>query len=169
MRLRRPKKSGRFLFLGGLGVGGGESSAMILPRLLIPTAWPSSTQFRTLPKSCRNCRTVAVFMYNNHVILSLRRQLWNRARTGSPSGESNWSGVAVRCAEMLNDEPGPRAIRSYRCPVRIPKGYPVLFMPEAMPLTVSASSRRRRSGRLRSLMPRQTDKNRSCRRLSGST
>ena len=34
---------------------------MILPRLLMPTASPASTQFRTLPKSCRNCRTVAVY------------------------------------------------------------------------------------------------------------
>jgi hypothetical protein len=44
---------------------------MILPRLLILTASPASTQLRTLPKSRRNWQTVAVFMRNKHVILSL--------------------------------------------------------------------------------------------------
>jgi len=62
-------KSGRLRALAGLGTGGGDSTAMILPRLLIPTASPSSIQFRTLPKSCRSCLTVAVFMCHKHVIL----------------------------------------------------------------------------------------------------
>src|SRR5258705_2439001 len=49
----RAAKSGRFAERGRAGRGGGVINATILPRLLTFTCSPSSTQFRTVPKSCR--------------------------------------------------------------------------------------------------------------------
>jgi hypothetical protein len=66
--LNRATKSGLFLRRLGLVGGGGERRATVLPRLLMLTESPSSIQFRTPPKSCRNCVAVAVFMGNNNAI-----------------------------------------------------------------------------------------------------
>jgi hypothetical protein len=68
MRLSRAAKSGRFALRCRRFRGGGESRATTLPRLLMLTASPSSTQFKTLPKACRNFVTVAFFMANNNAI-----------------------------------------------------------------------------------------------------
>ena len=64
---KRAARLGRFLARGGLTASGGESNATIFPRLLISTCSPSLTQSRTVLKSCRTCRMVAVFMCHNHV------------------------------------------------------------------------------------------------------
>src|SRR5580704_3627746 len=71
MRLRRASKSGSLNFFGATDLGGGDKTATTLPFLTISTCWPSATQSMTLPKAWRSCLTLAVFMYNNHVILHL--------------------------------------------------------------------------------------------------
>src|ERR1035441_6410188 len=68
MRFCRAAKSGSLIFFRLAG-GGGDNRAMILPFLTISTCSPSATQFITLPKSCRSCRTLADFMLYNHVTL----------------------------------------------------------------------------------------------------
>lgn len=67
IRFNRAAKSGRRRGRTAFGAVGGESRAMTLPRRLISTGSPCSTQANTPPKSCRNCLTVAVFMYNHNV------------------------------------------------------------------------------------------------------
>src|ERR1017187_10470138 len=68
MRSCRAAKSGSLIFFVLAG-GGGDKRAMILPFLTISTCSPSATQFITLPKSCRRCRTLAGFTLYNYVTL----------------------------------------------------------------------------------------------------
>ena len=108
MRLSRPRKSGRFLAFGGFGAGGGESKAMSFPRFLIPTTSPSSIQQRTLPKSCRNCRTVAIFMCNKHVTLLRACQPldgWREgpcARERQPCGRREQTGRSCSATPVIS-------------------------------------------------------------------